>query len=44
LAPLCASAKAQTQVKRKLGLHAFGVIKENIKMIALLRGNTNWEK
>ena len=26
------------QVKRQLGLHAFGVIKGNIKMIALLRG------
>ena len=35
---LYASAKPQMQVKRMLGLHAFGVIKGNIKMIALLRG------
>ena len=27
-----------------IDLHAFGVIKGNIKMIALLRGNTNREK
>ena len=30
--------KLQMQVKRQLGLHVFGVIKGNIKMIALLRG------
>ena len=30
--------QARHGLKRKLGLHAFGVIKGNIKMIALLRG------